>query len=76
MEKKSPNTLHKTIGIFSLVLSLSLELYNVVQKRQNEESEAPADWTEKRASRDKESNESLKLATKVMMNFAEDLIPD
>jgi hypothetical protein len=47
-----------------------------VQKRQNEESEAPADWTEKRASRDKESNESLKLATKVMMNFAEDLIPD
>jgi hypothetical protein len=43
MEKKSPNTLHKTIGIFSLALSLSLELYNVVQKRQSEESEAPAD---------------------------------
>jgi hypothetical protein len=45
MEKKSPNTLHKTIGIFSLALSLSLslELSNVVQKRQSEESEAPAD---------------------------------
>jgi hypothetical protein len=43
MEKKSPNTLHKSIGIFSLALSLSLELYNVVQKRQSEESEAPAD---------------------------------
>jgi hypothetical protein len=39
MEKKSPNTLHKSIGIFSLALSLSLELYNVVQKRQSEESE-------------------------------------
>ncbi len=74
MEKKSPNTLHKTIGIFSLALSLSLslELSNVVQKRQSEESEAPADWTEKRVSRDKESHESLKLGNKGELRWRSD----
>jgi hypothetical protein len=43
-----------------------------VQKRQSEESEAPADWTEKRVSRDKESHESLKLGNKGELRWRSD----